>query len=587
MSWPIVAMPIATESDVVAARQRALQLAALLGFARQDQTRIATAVSEIARNAYSYAKGGRVEFAVDPEGPRPIFTIRVSDRGAGIKDIDAILEGRHRSAEGLGLGLLGAKRLMDRFSVKSELGKGTVVDLGHVLPEKAGKLTATKIGQISKKLAPVQPDDPLTVMRDQNRELIQSLEELSERKHETEQLARELGDTNRGVVALYAELEQRAEQLREASELKSRFLSNISHEFRTPLNSVLALSRLLLDHCDGPLSTEQEKQVGYIKRSAEGLMELVNDLLDLAKVEAGKVDLRPVHFTVPELFGALRGALKPLQANPAVELIFDPNIDMPELFTDEQKVAQILRNLISNALKFTEAGEVRVSADFDPDRGCLTFAVRDTGIGIAPADQQRIFEEFSQIDTRLQRKVKGTGLGLSLSRNLSKLLGGEIKVESVVGQGSVFRLIIPPRLGEELKELPTAPPRKRRKRVLVIDDDETFRYVFRQMISGEQDYEVLEAPGAEEGLKRAREDRPDLILLDLQMPQLDGFFVLREIEKDRVLRAIPVVISTSLHITPQLRERIPAGMYILSKTELSRERLSMVLHEATERLLAV
>jgi anti-sigma regulatory factor (Ser/Thr protein kinase) len=157
MSWPIVAMPIATESDVVAARQRALQLAALLGFARQDQTRIATAVSEIARNAYSYAKGGRVEFAVDPEGPRPIFTIRVSDRGAGIKDIDAILEGRHRSAEGLGLGLLGAKRLMDRFSVKSELGKGTVVDLGHVLPEKAGKLTATRSGRSPKSSRPFNP----------------------------------------------------------------------------------------------------------------------------------------------------------------------------------------------------------------------------------------------------------------------------------------------------------------------------------------------------------------------------------------------------------------------------------------------
>ena len=587
MSWPIIAMPIATEADVVAARQRALQLAELLGFQRQDQTRIATAVSEIARNAFSYAKGGRVEFAVDPAGPRPIFTIRISDRGKGIKDIDAILEGRHRSADGLGLGLLGARRLMDRFNVKSEPSKGTVVDLGHVLPERAGTLTPAKITQITKRLAPLQPDDPLAMMREQNRELMQSLEELRERKSESEQLSRELGDTNRGVVALYAELEQRAEQLREASELKTRFLSNISHEFRTPLNSILALSRLLLDHCDGPLAPEQEKQVGYIKRSAEGLMELVNDLLDLAKVEAGRIELRPVRFTVPELFGGLRGALKPLQANPAVELIFDPSTDMPELFTDEQKVAQILRNLISNALKFTEAGEVRVSADYDPDTGCVTFAVRDTGIGIAPADQQRIFEEFSQVDTPLHRKVKGTGLGLSLSRNLSRLLGGEILVESVVGQGSVFRFMIPPTLGAELKEESAVPRRKRRKKVLVIDDDETFRYVFRQMISGESDYEVLDASDAEEGLRRARDDRPDLILLDLQMPHLDGFFVLREIEKDRTLRGIPVVISTSLHITPQLRERLPAGMYILSKSELSREKLSMVLLEATERSLAV
>ena len=587
MSWPIVAMPITTEGDVVAARQRALQLADLLGFERQDQTRIATAVSEIARNAFSYGKGGKVEFAVDPTGPRPIFTIRISDRGQGITDIDAVLEGRHQSLQGMGVGLTGARRLMDRFAVKSEPDKGTTVDLGHVLPQRAGTLTAAKIAQITKKLAPIQPEEPLAMMREQNRELIQSLDELRERKYESEQLSRELGDTNRGVVALYAELEARADQLREASELKTRFLSNISHEFRTPLNSILALSRLLLDHYDGPLSSEQEKQVGYIRKSAEGLMELVNDLLDLAKVEAGKVEVRPMRFTVAELFGGLRGALKPLQANPAVELIFDDVTDIPELFTDEQKVAQILRNLISNALKFTEAGEVRVSAAYSSERRCVTFTVLDTGIGIAPSDQQSIFEEFAQVDTRLQRKVKGTGLGLSLSRNLSKLLGGEIQLESIVGQGSVFRLIIPAIIGGEFTEEPPPAHETRRKRVLVIDDDETFRYVFRQMISGEPDYDVRDASGAEEGLQLVRDERPDLILLDLQMPHLDGFFVLQELAKDRNLKGIPVVISTSLKITDQLRARIPAGMYILSKSDISRDKLSMVLREATEPRLAV
>jgi len=212
--------------------------------------------------------------------------------------------------------------------------------------------------------------------------------------------------------------------------------------------------------------------------------------------------------------------------------------------------------------------------------------VRDTGIGIAPEDHARIFEEFSQVETRLHRTVKGTGLGLSLSRNLSKLLGGEIHLESVVGQGSVFRLVTPASLGAEKEEPPRA-RKKRRKRVLVIDDDETFRYVFRQMISGEPDYEVLDAADAEEGLKRAHDERPDLILLDLQMPHLDGFFVLREIDKDQVLRRIPVVIATSLSITPQLRERLPAGMYILSKADISRDKLSMVLREATEPRMTV
>src|SRR6185295_10280080 len=380
MNWPITTMQIESEADVVAVRQRARHLAELLGFERRDQTRIATAVSEIARNAFSFAKNGRAEFAVDDTQKRPIFNIRISDSGKGIADLDAALEGRPGSAEGTGRGMMGAKRLVDRFEAKSESGKGTIIDLGQILPLKAGKLSRAKVAEIARALQPVRSEDPMAIMREQNRELMQSLEELRQRRSENEQLSRELADTNRGVVALYAELNGQADKLKQASELKTRFLSNMSHEFRTPLNSILALSRLLLDRIDGPLTTEQQKQVTYIRRSAEGLLELVNDLLDLAKVEAGKIDIRPTAFTVEGLFGALRGALKPLQTNAAVELTFDSQSDVPELFTDEQKVSQVLRNLISNALKFTEEGEVTVSAVCDSSDGRVMFSVRDTGI---------------------------------------------------------------------------------------------------------------------------------------------------------------------------------------------------------------
>ena len=171
--------------------------------------------------------------------------------------------------------------------------------------------------------------DPVQELQTQNTELVASLAELRTRQEELERLNTELEDTNRGVVALYAELDERAEQLRQASELKSRFLSNMSHEFRTPLNSILALSRLLLDRIDGPLTAEQERQVTYIRRSAESLTELVNDLLDLAKVEAGKLEVRPRPFTVTELFGALRGVMKPLQQNDAVDLIFEEPCGLP------------------------------------------------------------------------------------------------------------------------------------------------------------------------------------------------------------------------------------------------------------------
>ena len=215
----------------------------------------------------------------------------------------------------------------------------------------------------------------------------------------------------------------------------------MSYEFRTPLNSILALSRLLLDRVDGELSPEQERQVGYIRRSVETLLDLVNDMLDLSKVEAGKTDVRPIEFSVSGLLAALRGALKPLLTNPSVELTFEIDKACPDLYTDEAKVSQILRNLILNALKFTERGEVRVAAVWRPDDGAVDFSVKDTGIGIADEDQERIFEEFAQVDSKLQRKVKGTGLGLSLSRSLAKLLGGTLTVESAVNEGrhSPFR----------------------------------------------------------------------------------------------------------------------------------------------------
>jgi signal transduction histidine kinase len=405
-------------------------------------------------------------------------------------------------------------------------------------------------------------------LHEQNRELLTSLLELHRRRDESVQLNRELSDTNRGVVALYAELEENAEQLRQASELKTRFLSNMSHEFRTPLNSILALSRLLMDRIDGDLGAEQEKQVGYIRRAAQDLLELVNDLLDLAKVEAGKTELKPAAFHVDELFGALRGALKPLQANPDVELLFESDSGLPPLFTDEAKLGQILRNLVSNALKFTEAGTVRVSAAATPDKKRMVFSVRDTGIGIAPQDHDLIFEQFTQIDTTLQRHVKGTGLGLPLSRKLATLLGGDISLESLPGQGSCFSLDI----AVDVRETP-------RKCLLVIDDDQTFRYVFRQMIAAEMPYDVIEAVDGADGLKRAREDMPALIILDLQMPRMDGFAVLREIRNDARLQRMPVVISTSLPLTPEMKARLPAGQRLLPKDELSRENLTALLRE--------
>src|SRR5690606_30551638 len=240
-----------------------------------------------------------------------------------IADLDAVLEGRRRASDGPGAGIIGAKRLLHHFRISST-AQGSTVELGHRLPDRAPLVTPDMLQAIVAKLLSTREEDPMTVLRHQNQELLQSLEEIRRRQQEAEQLSRELADTNRGVVALYAELDARAEQLRHASEMKSRFLSSVSHEFRTPLNSIMALCALLLEGVDGELSSEQRRQIGYLRKSAHELLELVDDLLDLAKVEAGKVEVRSVQFTVRDLFGALRGALKPLRGSGEVDLVFEP-----------------------------------------------------------------------------------------------------------------------------------------------------------------------------------------------------------------------------------------------------------------------
>ena len=267
---------------------------------------------------------------------------------------------------------------------------------------------------------------------------------LEESRREAQELRSELEETNRGVLALYAELDTQAEQLRQATELKSRFLAYMSHEFRTPINSIRSITRLLLDRVDGPLSEEQERQVAFIQQNATEFAEMVDDLLDLAKVEAGRVEISPAWFEMVDLFSALRGMFKPVLTNPAVHLVFEEPQDVPKLYTDDQKLSQILRNFISNALKFTPKGEVRVGARLEG--ALVTFSVSDTGIGIAPEFHASIFEDFSQVQSPLQKRLRGTGLGLSLSKKLAQLLGGSVALRSEPGQGSVFSVTIPVQL---------------------------------------------------------------------------------------------------------------------------------------------
>ena len=418
------------EQTLVMARQFASRAAALLGFEAADDTRIATAVSEIARNAFRYAAGGNVTFSVDCDSAPPALVVRVADRGPGIAALEDVLAGRYRSTTGAGAGIAGARRLMDEFTIESARGRGTTVTMRKRLPPSAPPLVAARLDEVRRALTAEPSGSLVEEFERQNQELLRALADLQARHQELVRLNRELEDTNRGVVALYAELDDRADHLRRAAELKSRFVSNTTHEFRTPVNSIIGLCDLL----DRRGTFEETR---YIRQAAHDLRDLVDDLLDLARVEAGKTTVRRETVGVAELFGVLRGMLRPLLRNQSVELLFDAP-DVPAVVTDGAKVSQILRNLISNALKFTERGEVRVRARAT-ESGTIEFSVSDTGCGIAAADLPRIFDEFAQITP-----ARGSsGLGLPLARRLAELLGGELRVVSTPGAGSTFTLALP------------------------------------------------------------------------------------------------------------------------------------------------
>lgn len=272
--------------------------------------------------------------------------------------------------------------------------------------------------------------------------------QISRLQDENEALRAELDETNQGVLALYSELDTQAEQLRQASDLKSRFLSYMSHEFRTPLGSILSITRLLTDELDGSLSLEQHKQVAFISTATRELSDMVDDLLDLAKIEAGRISISPAWFDMLDLFAALRGMFRPIVDTGNVDLIFEEPQGLPQLFTDDKKLAQILRNFIANSLKFTTQGEVRVSAQLEGDDK-IRFAVSDTGIGIAPELHDKLFEDFSQVDSPLQKRLRGTGLGLSLCKRFAALLCGRVGVESTPGVGSSFFVVIPLAIAED------------------------------------------------------------------------------------------------------------------------------------------
>jgi signal transduction histidine kinase len=440
---PLLRVRIRAEQDVFLVRQLGREVARAVGLESQDQTRLATALSEVGRLMLAAERDTDVAFIASTMQV-PTLWVEMSLPVPG-------------DAERLGPQLELVGRLVDTMEV-GDGGNGTVVRMSRRLPPSAPPLTPDRMDDIRARLAAHVPGTPLDELAVQNQQLIMALDEVRAQRDDLarlnaeleetnrgvmalyHQLSDELEETNRGVVALYAELDEKSVQLRAASEAKSRFLANVSHELRAPVTAIIGLGRLLIDEASDPLTEEQSRQVELIRGSATDLLALVNDLLDLAKAEAGRIEPNLTDVDLKAVFGQLRGTLRPLATRPEVDFVVDEPA-VPRLRTDEVLLAQVLRNLLTNALKFTAAGHVTLSVrEVDDD---VEFTVADTGAGIPAELHERIFEEFYQVPGSKALSGNGTGLGLPYARRLVAILGGALRVTSTPGAGSVFTVRLP------------------------------------------------------------------------------------------------------------------------------------------------
>ncbi len=572
---------IRSADEAIAVQQGLRQLTTLLGLEGYEQTRLNTAAAEVIREAglpEGTALALDLSVVVDEHGCAKAVEVSLSVPPATVQRLRRSLsqggaEGGPNGGPNDGAsnpsGIVAARRLIDMLSFRED-GESPCVVLGMRLDRgTATALNPVRLAEVAREMAAQRPADPRA-------EVERLTRELARRDEMLRVLRGELEDTNRGVMSLYAELDERAEYQRRAADLKSRVLSDMGHEMRTPIHSILSISQFLLQRLDGDLTDEQDKQVRIIRNTARDLSQFIDDLLDLAKAQAGKIPVRIEQFGVAQLFNTLRGIFRPRAQDTTVPLYFDDPPDLPPLVTDESKLSQILRNFISNALKFTEEGEVRVQVA--PGRGdTVIFTVTDTGIGLAPQHLPYVFEEFTQIDSPLQRRTKGTGLGLPLAKRLASLLGGEVSARSAIGGGSTFIATIPRVFVapiEAAAETTAAPstalaPIQTRYRAVIIDDDEAARYVLRRRLGPA--FSVVEASNGRAGIEATRALIPDVVFLDLRMAGLSGFEVLALLGAEVAMARIPVIIFTSQSLTDAERQRLERARAILDKARLSDE----------------
>jgi signal transduction histidine kinase len=432
----LMTVAINAELDVVASRQRARQIAALCGFRAQDQVKISTAVSELARNVFEYAGTGKVEFAVDGNAASQVLVIRVEDEGPGIEHLDIVLAGGYRSSTGMGLGILGAHRLMDACDITTGKDAGTKVLLKKTLPADAPLITPATIGTFGARLAALPTNAMLSEVQQQNRELVDALAALQERQEQLLALTETLEQANQSMVQLNTRLDEKALHLENADRRKDEFLAILSHELRGPL-SATGMAAQLLDV--PPVSEARAGQLGQvIMRQVSHMARLVEDLLDVSRVSRGLVvlDKTPVDFC-----SIVREAVEqvgPLLESRSHKLELELPV-LPCLITgDRTRLVQVVANLVGNAARYTpEGGHIAVC--LEADASAMTLTVTDDGIGLSNELLPYLFDLYVQAERSSSREKGGLGLGLALVKSLVEAHGGEVSAASGgENMGSVF-----------------------------------------------------------------------------------------------------------------------------------------------------
>ncbi|MFC7515841.1 ATP-binding protein [Herbaspirillum sp. GCM10030257] len=441
MDLRIITIAVKTELDVLVSRQRARQVTALCGFSPHDQVRISTVVSELARNIYNYAAPGKIEFAVSKVATAQDLVIRVEDKGPGIENLDAILEGRYKSRTGMGLGILGARRLMDHVEITTAKNQGTTLVLKRALPPGVPILTPAMIGTFGAQLGVLQDNVALAEVQHQNMELLQALSALKANQEELLVLTHQLRVTNQAVAGLNADLEEKAVQLQQADVRKDEFLAILAHELRNPLAAASLAAEVLES---APLPTERVVQLGQVvSRQVGHMSRLVEDLLDVSRVTRGLVaidkkivDMRTITQTAVEQLGPV------INAKSHEFLLSFPD-EACLVSGDATRLVQVGTNLIGNAVRYTPDGG-QISVTLLMTDKTVTFQITDDGDGIDPDLLPKLFDLYVQAERSTEGRNGGLGIGLTLVKSIVELHGGTVTAKSAgKGLGSTFSVSLP------------------------------------------------------------------------------------------------------------------------------------------------